>query len=87
MALARLFRKYLLETREHRCAICLRVEWQGQKIPLVMDHEDGNSQNWSLPNLRLICGNCDMQLPTFKNKNRGKGRGYRRERYRTGKTY
>ena len=56
-------------------------------MPVVMDHIDGNSDNWLDSNLRLVCGNCDMQLPTYKNKNKGKGRHSRRLRYQQGKSY
>lgn len=68
-------------------AICGGTQWRGEPIPLVLDHIDGDSENRSLANLRLVCGNCDMQLPTYKSKNRGKGRAWRRGRYAEGKTY
>ena len=50
--------------------ICGQTEWMGKPIPLVLDHIDGNSDNFKLTNLRLVCGNCDMQLPTYKSKNK-----------------
>jgi len=56
-------------------------------MPLVLDHVDGNSENNKLENFRLVCGNCDMQLPTYKNKNKGNGRHYRMKRYKEGKSY
>lgn len=87
IAIARKFRRWLLETRPNRCSMCMTTEWLGNPIPLVMDHVDGESTNWALGNLRLICCNCDATLPTFKNRNKGKGRGYRRERYKEGKTF
>ena len=31
-----------------------------------------------IENFRLVCCNCDAQLPTFKSKNRGNGRSYDR---------
>jgi len=40
-----------------------------------------------LKNLRLVCGNCDMLLPTYKSKNKGNGRHNRRKRYAEGKSY
>ena len=52
-----------------------------------MDHIDGNSDNNILSNLRLVCGNCDMQLPTYKSKNKGNGRYYRRLRYKNKKSF
>ena len=79
-------RRYALWKYPHACAICGHTVWRNQPIPLVLDHADGNATNNAQTNLRLICGNCDMQLPTYKGRNRGHGRAYRRERYRDGKT-
>lgn len=83
----RTLKKYLLETREHQCEICRRVKWRKQPILLIMDHKDGNSDNNHPGNLRLICSNCDAQLPTYKAKNTGSGRHSRRKRYKTGLSY
>jgi hypothetical protein len=80
-------RTYIIETRGHRCVGCSGTEWVGQPIPLVLDHIDGNSDNWSLGNLRMLCCNCDAQTETYKGKNRGNGRHSRRVRYAEGKSY
>lgn len=74
-------RRFLEEEYGHKCAICGLSEWMGQPIPLVVDHIDGDPLNHKIDNFRLVCGNCDMQLPTYKAKNRGKGRKYRRDLY------
>lgn len=74
-------RKYLLEVNGHICAICHNTKWGDVSIPLLLDHIDGNSENQDIENLRMICGNCDMLLPTYKGKNRGKGRVWRRDKY------
>lgn len=74
-------RRFLEEEYGHKCAICGLTEWMGQPIPLVVDHIDGDPLNHKIDNFRLVCGNCDMQLPTYKAKNKGKGRKYRRDLY------
>ena len=80
-------KRYLKEIRGHKCEICGRTEWQGNEIPLILDHIDGHSEDNNLTNLRLVCGNCDMLLPTYKGKNFGNGRANRRKRYAEGKSY
>jgi hypothetical protein len=66
-------KKYLLETKGHICSICKNTEWLNKPIPLILDHIDGNALNYKTENLRLVCGNCNMMLPTFAGRNRGKG--------------
>jgi hypothetical protein len=81
-------RGYLLEQQARRCAICSAQDhWNGAQLTLVLDHIDGNASNNARDNLRLVCPNCDSQLPTFKARNRGNGRAWRRLRYADGKSY
>lgn len=79
--------RYIRDQLDTECSICHITDWRGVPVPLVLDHIDGNSTNNTKENLRLVCGNCDMQLPTYKAKNRGSGRHYRRQRYAEGKSY
>ena len=83
----RLARRYLVAVRGHRCELCQIERWQDQRVLLVLDHVDGNADNWVLANLRLICPNSDALLPTFKSRNRGRGRAWRRKRYADGRSY
>ena len=81
-------RTYLLEDQRHTCAICgCPTTWNGLELRFVLDHVDGDATNNRRENLRLVCPNCDSQLPTFKARNRGKGRASRRQRYADGKSY
>lgn len=64
----------LKELKGDCCSICGIKYWNNKELVLIVDHIDGNSSNNSLDNLRLVCPNCDSQLPTYKAKNKGKGR-------------
>ena len=71
---ARALKRYLIACTGHKCCICNGTEWNGQPMPLVMDHINGRANDNRLENLRLVCGNCDMQLPTYKSKNKNSDR-------------
>lgn len=76
-SIRKLVKRYLINLHGHKCMLCGLSEWRGYPIPLVCDHIDGDHSNTSLENFRVICNNCDSILPTFKGKNRGKGRNHR----------
>ena len=81
-------RRYLSQMQCGMCSICgLQPLWNGVTLAFVLDHVDGDSTNNARENLRLICPNCDSQLPTFKMRNRGMGRYSRRQRYAEGRSY
>ncbi len=46
--------------------------WAGKKLPLILDHINGNNRDNSPNNLRYICPNCDSQLLTRGGANRGR---------------
>lgn len=72
-------KKYLIIIKGHQCSICKNTEWMSEPIPLVMDHIDGRANNNNIDNLRLVCGNCDMRLPTYKSKNKNSDRKNRKK--------
>lgn len=76
---SRYLRRYLLETSGETCHLC---GWGKKnpttgKVPLEIDHIDGNHKNNSPQNLRLLCPNCHALTPTFRNLNKGNGRRWR----------
>jgi hypothetical protein len=46
--------------------------WNGQELSLILDHANGNSYDNRPDNLRLVCPNCDSQLPTRGGRNKGR---------------
>ena len=69
-------RRYIFEKYENKCCICgwSEINPYTDTIPLEVDHIDGNSENNSEENLRLICPNCHSLTPTYRGANRGNGR-------------
>ena len=76
------FKQEFLNEQDGKCAICGCIqEHNGKPLVFVLDHIDGNASNNRRENLRMICPNCDSQLPTFKSKNKNsKRRNYWKEK-------
>jgi len=55
---------------ENKCSICNLSDWMGKSIPLELDHINGNHDDNSLENLRIICPNCHAQTDTYRAKNK-----------------
>ena len=69
-------RHYIFAKYNNKCCICgwSKVNPYTHTIPLEIDHIDGNSENNSEDNLRLICPNCHSLTSTYRGANRGQGR-------------
>lgn len=79
-------KRYLSEKKDG-CWECGITSWNNKPIVLELDHIDGNSDNNNEDNLSLLCPNCHSQTTTYKGKNKGNGRHYRKVRYQDGKSF
>ena len=64
------------EYLESRCAICGITRWLDGEVPLQLDHKNGNKEDNSLKNLRLLCPNCHALTPQYRLKDEFKGETY-----------
>lgn len=65
-------RKYIFDTRGTACSEC---GWDKKhpvdnKTLTEIDHIDGDAENCSPDNLRVLCPNCHSMTPTFRNRNK-----------------
>lgn len=69
------FYNEFLKEQNYTCACCpSKNEHNGLPLKFVIDHIDGDASNNKRENIRLVCPNCDSQLPTFKSKNKNSTR-------------
>ncbi len=59
------WRNYLLRSEPHRGTVCRSETWNGQPIPLELDHIDGNPERNTRANLRLLCPNGHAPTAIF----------------------
>lgn len=75
-SLSQYVRRHLFETCESKCSLC---DWNKihpitGKVPLQVDHINGDSTNHRPDNLRLICPSCHSLTTTYGSLNKGNGR-------------
>jgi hypothetical protein len=74
-------KRYLLEKNGEKCSLC---DWHEKnpstgRVPIEVDHLDGNADNNYVENVRLLCPNCHALTPSFRNLNKGNGRTWRKQ--------
>jgi hypothetical protein len=69
-------RRWMRETYGMKCSECGWAERHPLtgRVPLTIDHIDGDVANCRPENLRLLCPNCHSLTDTFGALNRGKGK-------------
>lgn len=76
---------YLFNKYNNKCARCGwgEINIYTNKIPLEVEHIDGNYENNNEENLILLCPNCHSLTATYKGANLNNGRKAR-SKYRIG---
>ncbi len=74
------YKRYLIFKYGEKCMECgwNKVNISTGKVPIQLEHIDGNSDNNSLDNLKLLCPNCHSLTPTYGALNKGNGRKNRK---------
>ncbi len=67
---------HLIKKRGHKCERCNREKWEGELIPIEIDHINGDRTDNREENLKLYCPNCHALTPTWRGRN---NRGYKVE--------
>lgn len=75
-AISRHIRKYLFLKYSNKCSRCGwgEINIYTSRIPLEVEHIDGNHTNNQESNLDLVCPNCHSLTGTYRSLNNGKGR-------------
>lgn len=75
-SVCRQVRKYIFKKYGMKCARCgwCEINPTSGKIPVQIEHIDGDFRNCCEENLIVLCPNCHSLTPTYMGLNRGKGR-------------
>ena len=71
--------RYIFQKYRNQCAQCgwSKIHPVTGRVPLEINHIDGNAENSQESNLILLCPNCHSLTPNHRNLNYGNGRAWR----------
>ena len=74
----RVSKQYLISLYGEKCMGCgwCEINSWTNKVPIELNHIDGDPENHSVTNLELLCPNCHSLTEFYKS--RGKGRKWRK---------
>lgn len=81
-----IFRRYLIEKYGPKCMKCnwSEINTFTKRVPIELEHKDGDCTNNCLSNLELLCPNCHSLTSTYKGANKREGGS---KRYQMWKEY
>ena len=73
--LSKYIRRYIFEKYNNKCAKCgwSEINPYTGKLPLEIEHIDGDATNNKEENLTLLCPNCHSLTKTYRGANKGNG--------------
>lgn len=76
------FKRFLIYKFGNKCMECgwNKVNPTTKLVPIQLEHIDGDSDNNSLSNIKLLCPNCHSLTPTFGALNKGNTTTNRKEK-------
>lgn len=70
-------KRYLKKFPPIKCSICGQEPfWNGKPLTLILDHINGKNHDNRFDNLRWVCPNCNIQLPTTNRRKKAFGQKY-----------
>lgn len=75
-ATSKFIRRYLMKRCDCKCERCgwNQINNKTKKVPLTLNHKDGNWKNNIVTNLEMLCPNCHSLTANYGSLNRGFGR-------------
>jgi hypothetical protein len=58
--------------KKEKCESCNKTHWLGKKIPLELEHVNGDNSDNRIENLKIYCPNCHALTPTYRGKNKNR---------------
>jgi Zn finger protein HypA/HybF involved in hydrogenase expression len=56
--------------KQWKCESCNNEDWMSKKIPLELEHCNGDNTDNRLENLKLLCPNCHAQTDYYRGRNK-----------------
>jgi hypothetical protein len=74
--LSAIVRKFLIKEAGEMCSLCgwKEINQHTNRVPLTINHINGNPYDHSIDNLEVLCPNCHSLTATYGGRNKGNGR-------------